>query len=218
MGTLQLQTREQKIILDEVKQSDFLKSHFYFTGGTALSAAYLHHRYSDDLDFFSEERFDNQTIFTLVEEWGKKNGFTIEARFSEVVYTFNLVFNNKAVLRVDFAYYPYKRLEKKQTIDNIEIDSLLDIATNKLLTISQRSDVKDFVDLYFLLQKFSVWDLIEGVRVKFRVKIELVLLSADFLKMEDFDYLPKMIKPLTLEELKDFFKKKALELGKTRVK
>lgn len=218
MGTLQLQTREQEIILDEVKQSDFLKSHFYFTDGTALSAAYLHHRYSDDLDFFSEERFDNQAIFTLVEEWGKKNGFTIEARFSEVVYTFNLAFNNKAELRVDFAYYPYKRLEKKQTIDNIEIDSLIDIATNKLLTISQRSDVKDFVDLYFLLQKFSVWDLIEGVRVKFRVKIELVLLSADFLKMEDFDYLPKMIKPLTLEELKDFFKKKALELGKTRVK
>lgn len=67
MGKIQLQTREQKIILDEVKQSDFLKSHFYFTGGTALSAAYLHHRYSDDLDFFSEKQFDNQTIFTLEE-------------------------------------------------------------------------------------------------------------------------------------------------------
>ncbi len=25
---------------------------FYLTGGTALSRAYLHHRYSDDLDFF----------------------------------------------------------------------------------------------------------------------------------------------------------------------
>ena len=25
---------------------------FYLTAGTALSRAYLHHRYSDDLDFF----------------------------------------------------------------------------------------------------------------------------------------------------------------------
>ena len=25
---------------------------FYLTGGTALSRAFLHHRYSDDLDFF----------------------------------------------------------------------------------------------------------------------------------------------------------------------
>ena len=43
-------------------------------------------------------------------------------------------------------------------MDNLEIDSLLDIAVNKILTLSSRAEVKDFVDLYFLLQKFSLWD------------------------------------------------------------
>lgn len=218
MGKIQFQTREQKIILDEIKQSEFLRTRFYFTGGTALSAIYLHHRYSDDLDFFSEERFDNQTIFTLVEEWAKKNDFTLEARFSEVVYMFNLTFQNKTQLKVDFGYYPYKRVKQVEAIDGIEVDSLLDIAVNKLLILSQRTDVKDFVDLFFLLKKITVWDLIDGVKVKFRVKVDPLILGADFLKIDDFDYLPEMIKPLTLDTLKSFFRQKSKEIAGQSIK
>lgn len=213
MGEIQLVTKEQQVILDEIKQNEFLRSHFYFTGGTALSSVYLHHRYSDDLDFFSPRQFDNQVIFTLLQEWGKKNHFTLKSRFVEVVYVFNLTFRKRATMKVDFAYYPYKRLQQGTIIDNLEVDSFLDIATNKLLTVFQRSDVKDFVDLYFLLQKFTVWDLINCVKVKFNVKIEPLLLGADFLKIEDFDYLPKMIKPLTLSALKSFFRQRAKDIG-----
>jgi len=218
MGKIQVFTKEQKIILDEVKQNDFLRSNFYFTGDTALSALYLYHRYSEDLDFFSQEKFDNQVLLTLVEEWGKKHDFSLKSRFIEVVYIFNLVFKNKASLKVDFSYYPYKRLEKGKVVDKLEVDSLLDIAVNKVLTVSSRTEVKDFVDLYFLLQKFHVWDLITGVRVKFGVDIEPLLLGSDFLKVEDFDFLPKMIKPLTLEKLKIFFRQKAQEVGLKSVK
>lgn len=73
--------------------------------------------------------------------------------------------------------------------------------------------MKDFVDLYFLLETFTVWDLLEGVRMKFRTKLEPFFLSSDFLKVEEFDYLPKMIKPLSLEKLKSFFIQKAKEVG-----
>lgn len=213
MGKIQFITQEQKIILDEVAKNDLLRSGFYFTGGTALSSFYLQHRYSDDLDFFSLEKFDNQVIFTLVENWSKKHNFTFHSRFAEVVYIFNLQFKTSARLKVDFARYPYERLEKGRIINNIDVDSLVDIAVNKLLVVSQRNDVKDFVDLYYLLKKFTVWDLMEGVKIKFRMEIEPILLGSDFLKMEDFDYLPKMIKPLTLEELKKFFRQKAKEIG-----
>jgi predicted nucleotidyltransferase component of viral defense system len=214
MGKIQLFNREQKIILDEVKKSEFLSSNFYFTGGTALRAFYLQHRYSEDLDFFSLEKIDQQAIFALVENWSKKYNFVFESRFVEVVYIFTLVFKNKARLKLDFSYYPYKHLEKPILIDNIHVDSLTDIAVNKLLTISQRNDVKDFVDLYYLLQQFSLWDLKEGVKIKFNVEIEPLLLASDFLKIEDFTFLPRMIKPLTLNELKSFYREKAKELGK----
>ncbi len=220
MGKIQILTKEQQVILDVVKNNEFLRSNFYFTGGTALSAFYLKHRYSDDLDFFSQERFDQQIIFTLVQDWSKKYRFNIKSsRFAEVVYIFDLLFEDKIPLKVDFAYYPYQQVEKSDTstLNGFKVDSLSDIATNKILTISQRYDVKDFVDLYFLLQKFSVWDLIEGVRMKFKMDLEPLLLGADFLKVEDFDYLPKMIKPLTIEELKSFFREKAKELGKKSI-
>jgi len=48
MGKVSILTKEQNIILAEVRKSPFLQQ-FYLTGGTALSAYYLAHRYSEDL-------------------------------------------------------------------------------------------------------------------------------------------------------------------------
>lgn len=212
MGEIQF-SREQKIILDVIEKEEYFRSSFYFTGGTALAYFYLQHRYSEDLDFFSDSRFDNQIILSYVEKWSKEYDFTYSSNFAEVVYIFLLTFKNKGELKLDFAYYPYKRLEKGKIFNGISVDSLTDIAVNKLLTITQRTDVKDFVDLFFLLETFTVWDLLEGVRVKFGMKIEPFILSSDFLKVEDFDYLPRMIKPVTLDALKKFFREQAKEIG-----
>ncbi|HSW88006.1 MAG TPA: nucleotidyl transferase AbiEii/AbiGii toxin family protein [Candidatus Saccharimonadales bacterium] len=213
MEKIQLHTREQEIIFDEIKKNEFLKSHFYFTGGTALSSLYLHHRYSDDLDFFNANQFDNQILFTLMNDWSKKHSFTFTSNFVEVVYIFLLTFSNKSELKVDFSYYPYKRLEKESLVNDIAVDSLLDIAVNKLLTISQRTEVKDFVDLYYLLDIFTIWDLRNGVKSKFSIDLDPLIIGADFLKVESFNYLPRMIKPLKLEELQSFFQKKAEDIG-----
>lgn len=57
MGKVNL-TLKQRIIFDEFRKSNYLKENFYFTGGTALSAVYLQHRESEDLDFFSGEKFE----------------------------------------------------------------------------------------------------------------------------------------------------------------
>ncbi len=47
-------TKKQKEILKIVASDEKLKD-FYFSGGTALSAFYLHHRLSDNLYFFKRE-------------------------------------------------------------------------------------------------------------------------------------------------------------------
>lgn len=212
MGKIQVLTKKQQIILAQVKKEPFFEQ-FYFTGGTALSAFYLQHRYSEDLDFFTQKKFDTQDIFELIDSWSKEHGFTFTSEFHEVVYIFMLTFKSKEVLKVDFGYYPHKRIEEDNIIDGLKTDSLTDIGVNKLLTVTQRSNVKDFVDLYFLLNKFTIWDLIQGVRIKFRMELEPYILASNFLKVEDFDFLPKMLVPLTLEELKAFFREKAKELG-----
>jgi len=212
MGKIQVLTKKQQIILAQVKKEPFFEQ-FYFTGGTALSAFYLQHRYSEDLDFFTQKKFDTQDILYLIDSWSKKYDFTFTSEFHQVVYIFMLTFKNKEVLKVDFGYYAHKRIEENNVIDGLKIDSLTDIAVNKLLTVTQRNSVKDFVDLYFLLNKLTIWDLIQGVRIKFRMELEPYILASDFLKVEDFDFLPKMILPLTLEELKAFFRQKAKEMG-----
>lgn len=206
-------TPEQELLLNNFRKDPWLSGTFYFSGDTALSLHYLKHRQSIDLDFFSEEKFDQQGIIDTVTKWSKQRDFLIDYFFSERTQVFNLTFPNKQTTKIDFSLYPYKRVEKSKLIDGIAVDSLLDIAINKLLTVEQRTEVKDFVDLYFLLKEYTVWDLLEGLKIKFGIKVDPFILSSDFLKVESFDFLPTMIKPLSLEQLKSFFRQKAKDLS-----
>lgn len=211
-------TPKQQLIFDEVKKSLFLTQNFYFTGGTALSAVYLHHRLSEDLDFFSLNKFDNLDILNLLTSWGKIHNFKFLLKENEVVKIYLLNFSDEEALKVDFGYYPYKRVKKGQVVESVQVDSLFDIAINKLSTIMQRSEVKDFVDLYFLLQEFTIWDLMEGVEVKFRMEADPFLVGINCLKVESFNSLPRMLKPLELQKLKDYYMDLAKKLGIKAVK
>ncbi len=217
MEQIKLLTPEQSLIIKHITTDDFLRSHFYFTGGTALSSVYLQHRDSEDLDFFSENAFNSEVVFDKLTQWSDHDKFGIDLRTIENINVFQLTFPKNVPLKVDFVYYRHKRIEAGQIIDGLQIDSLFDIAINKLLTTNQRTQVKDFVDLYFLLQTFSIWDLMEGVRVKFKVKLDPYIIASDFFKIETFDTLPRMIKPLSLEELRAFFQETAKDLARKSV-
>jgi predicted nucleotidyltransferase component of viral defense system len=213
MGEVSILTEKHQAILKEVANDAFLSSQFYFTGGTALSEVYLHHRASEDLDFFSEKKFDGGLIGEKVNLWSEKLHFRFTARFVEPTNIYILTFPDGGALKVDFGYYPYRQIELPGNYKSIKVDSKLDIAINKLLTITQWVEVKDFVDLYYLLQDYSFWDLQVGVERKFRMDIEPVLIAADFLAVEEFEYLPKMLKPLKLQDLKQFFRVQAKKLA-----
>lgn len=213
MGKVKFNSKEQKIIFDEFKKDHFLKSTFYLTGGTALAVFYLHHRISEDLDFFTPKTYDRLAVFNAAVSWSKKRKCIFEDRSNEIVQIFYFVFPDGNKMKVDFNYYPCHRVKKGLLYESVHIDSQLDIAINKLITISQRTEVKDFVDLYFLLKIFTVWDLIDGVRVKFGVKMEPYIIAADFMKALNFENLPNMLVPLTLKELQDFYKEKAQKIG-----
>ncbi len=202
----------QKIIFDEFSRKKNLK-HFYFTGGTALSAVYLHHRESEDMDFFSETDFNNTPVNDFINVLTKVT--KTKSRFNQVegVRMYQLVRSKRPLIKLDFNYYPYKRLRKGTKINGVAIDSLQDIAVNKLQTIVSRTQIKDFVDLYFLLKEFSLWDLIYGLEPKFNMEFDHILIGTAFLKIKQFDTLPKMLVPLKLENLKDFYKDLAKKIG-----
>ncbi|MBI4130236.1 nucleotidyl transferase AbiEii/AbiGii toxin family protein [Candidatus Roizmanbacteria bacterium] len=206
----------QQIIVTEFLQSEYLRERFYFTGGTALSIFYFHHRLSEDLDFFSESAFSEETVQQFMSFCAQKYNFKVTVRKPQGVnmLVYQLDFGSKGWLKVDFNHFPYKRIEEGKPTNDLTIDSLRDIGANKLTTIVQRTQVKDFVDLYFLLKEFTIWDLLYGVEVKFKMEYERLMIADDFLKVDEFDTLPKMLVPLTLKELKSFFRKRALEIGR----
>jgi len=215
MGKVQILTDKQEAILAGLGREEWFTGRFYFTGGTALSEVYLQHRVSEDLDLFTEKEFETQKVLEITGTLAREKKFTINPRWSEPVMIYILKYADGEVLKVDFAKYPYARLEESQKkIVGITVDSLLDIAVNKLLSMTQRMEVKDFVDMYFLLKRFSFWDLVRGVEVKFKVEVDPFLFAVDVLGVESFDHMPKMLRPLSLDKLKKFYRDLSVKLGK----
>jgi len=217
MGKNTVLTKPQRIVLDQISKSQYIIDNFYFTGGTVLSEFYLHHRFSDDLDFFTEKQYLQQEIMNLISTICAQYKWEYTAEIIESLYIFYIHIDNKNILKVDFSHYPHQRIEKGILYNQLQVDSLMDIAINKLTTIQQRSQIKDFVDCYYLFEKFSIWDLIEGATIKFGLKIDPWVLSADLLNIDSFELMPKMIKPLTLEKLQHYFHSLAKKMGQRGV-
>ena len=81
----------------------------------------------------------------------------------------------------------------------VSIDSLEDIAANKIMAYFDRNEPKDLFDIYFLITKggFSVEKLLTLVRQKFGIT-----LSESLFWSESFKSLPLLdeLKPLLFEE------------------
>lgn len=218
MGKISILTPEQAVFFDQVTKNEYIRSRFYFTGGTALSEFYLQHRFSEDLDFFTEKPYEPMVIDNFVIALSKKLHFKFKSEcIEDFLYRLQIYFPNNQPLKVDFSHYLGKRIEKGKIYNKFAIDSLLDIAINKIHTIQQRESIKDFVDLYYLLQEFSIWDLVHGMEVKFNTEADPWTLGADLLNFEKYPTLPKMIKPLTFTQLKKFFINESKKLGRRAV-
>jgi predicted nucleotidyltransferase component of viral defense system len=199
-----LKNWQRKVIDFLVSFSGFEK--FYLTGGTALAGFYLRHRISDDLDFFSYGDIDSIFIHDLANKIKNFLGAS-EMRFSRLYdrYQFFYLIDNNEEIKIEFAKYPFLQVEPMKVFNGLSVDSERDIAINKLAAILDRFDPKDFVDLYFLLPKFPLSELRKGVEMKFGIKIDPLFLGSELSKARRIEALPKMIKPLTTGELKDFF-------------
>jgi len=141
----------QKAIFEEICKDKFITDNFYFGGGTALSEFYLHHRLSEDLDFFTESEIPFEKIRMRMDKISKKLGIkSIEYREIQSAKVFFLNKSKKEIVKIDFNYLPYYHFEKGKKYKNLKIQSLVDIAISKLDTILTRKQARDFVDFYFI--------------------------------------------------------------------
>lgn len=218
MGKITL-TKTQEEILGVLAGEPFFPKTFYLTGGTALSAFYYHHRESEDIDVFTRQPFDQDFVRVWMRKQESIHGWNLSYRQVFERQTYEVSWK-KHQGKIEFVRYDFPPIEQgSMRYKGFVIDALGDIATNKLLTISQRTTTKDFVDLYFLLKKdYSWWDLMHAVERKFGIEIDKMYLASLLTKVEDFDTLPIMKKKLTLEALKKFFLNEARTLAAPMLK
>jgi hypothetical protein len=217
MGKVTL-TSIQTDFLALVTSSPYLVKTFYLTGGTALAVFYLDHRLSEDIDLFSENPYDQDFVRGWMAEQKKLHSWKLTYAQVFERQTYEIIWKESS-LKIEFVHYPHKQIAASAMNHNgLMVDSIEDIAANKLLTITQRNQTKDYVDLYFLLKRFTFWDLMHGATGKFGVELEPFYLSSILPQVEKLTALPVMKKKLTLPQLKKYFLSEAKRLGRRFVK
>ena len=106
-------------------------------------------------------------------------------------------------IQLDFVEYDYPWLDAPITIDGLSLASCRDIAAMKLSAITNRGTRKDFVDIAFLLNKFSLQDMLQFYKDKFSDgEIFSVLKSLAYFTDAEEDPMPNMLVPFEWKEAK----------------
>lgn len=206
-------TATQKQILTILSKDNSFIKNFYLTGGTALSEFYLHHRLSEDLDFFTETEIDNIWLNTITSKIAKTVKATkdIQESFNRNLIFFNI---NDSIIKTEFTYFPMTLIKKPLLVNGIPIDSEIDIATNKFFTIYQKPSARHFIDLFLLLttKNYSWEQLRKLARIKFDTHIDPIQLGSQLMKVQDVSDLPKMLIKLPEHSWRKYFLQKANDL------
>ena len=189
--------QKTKCLLAVLEKSKAINN-FYLAGGTAL-ALQLGHRKSIDLDWFNQKSFNTIKLKSDLVKVGK---IVIK---SEEKDTLNL---NLSGVRLSFINYPYKLLLSLLNWQNIKIADYRDIACMKLDAVSSRGSKKDFIDLYFILQIFSLPELLRLFDRKYK-EIDYnrlhILKSLTYFIDADKEPMPIMLKRINWQTIKKFF-------------
>jgi hypothetical protein len=197
----------QAKLLEAIANDNQMCDCFYLTGGTALAEFFLYHRLSEDLDFFSEIEFDVQAVNVFF----AKNKKILKIKKIDYQQSFNrnlffVDFGGK-IVKTEFTFFPFPRIEKKLKKGKLFIDSAIDIAVNKIFTIYQNPRSRDFIDLYFIIQKygFKIEDLVKKAKIKFDFHIDYLQLGSRFMLAREVKDYPRMIADINHQDWQNYF-------------
>jgi hypothetical protein len=191
-----------ELLIDLMSEEDLLG--LRLVGGTAL-ALQLGHRNSVDIDLFGIHYLDEQIINKLISTYDS-------ARQLQGSKSMKFLLING--VKVDIVNYHYPWLKPVVEEDQIRMASLEDIAAMKVAAITQRGSKKDFIDLYFLLQRFSMKEIISFYLQKITDGNEwMALRSIAYFDDADQQPMPAMFQDISWEEIKAFIRHIAKENG-----
>lgn len=173
-------------------------------GGTALALQYGH-RQSIDLDFFGDFRCEQEETQEILSKYGKVEVLKETQRIR--IYSVDGI-------KVDFVYnscYPW--LAEIVLEDGIRLASTKDIAAMKINAIEGRGTRKDFVDIYFLLQHYSLKEILEFYKAKYPNYSDFrALMSLTYFEDAEVQPMPKMFDSTTWSDMQNVIISKVRQL------
>lgn len=114
----------------------------------------------------------------------------------------------------DFAQDSPYRLEPTRLDPDLDlwVDNPTDIACNKLSALFDRAEPKDFVDIYFVVRELLPFDRLVALARRKHVGMDDYWLAIALAQVEQVAVLPRMVKPVAVDELRTFFLARAKEL------
>lgn len=184
-------------LITTLQKEPYLRG-FHLAGGTAL-ALRLGHRTSVDIDLFSLKGFH---VPDLLHHLEKKYGFRMSFQDKNTLKgTIHGVF-------VDILMHDYPLVKEIIEEEGIRLYSLEDIAAMKINAIClDGTRIKDFIDICFLLDIFSVREILSFYKKKYGLRSDLHALKSlgYFGDLPEDPEWPEMVKEkdLTMEKIKD---------------
>jgi len=208
-------TPGQRAFLDHLLTTELAES-LYLSGGTALAAFHLHHRWSEDLDLFSRHPVDAKAVVRLVGAIAEREpvAHRIQDRLGFILEIAG------APLRVEFVHYDFDPIEPPvPRYGKLRVDGLRDILANKLSAILERTEPKDYTDLLFLLRTppLTLEQGIRDCRAKFGWPGLPHLVQTALLKVDALSGWPETEPPTSLEEARAYFRQTVGRLASSSI-
>jgi predicted nucleotidyltransferase component of viral defense system len=107
-------------------------------------------------------------------------------------------------VKVDIVNYRYEWIEAAVKSEDIILAGLKDIAAMKMAAITNRGNKKDFVDIYYLLNHYSLKQMLELYSQKYTDgSVFNVVRSLTYFVDAEENNMPKMTVPIEWEEIKN---------------
>lgn len=183
----------------------------YLAGGTAL-ALQLGHRVSVDLDFFTQNSFDEQALDLELSN-------LLEYKQNRIAW--QTVLGSIGETKFSIFYYKYKIIDPLIDFMGIKLVGKRDIAAMKILALSDRGTKRDFIDIYFLAKEYGLEKIFEFYDQKFgdlEDKFAHFIKSLNYFSDAEMDKTPNMLVSIDWKNIKVFFDREANSLAKKYLK
>lgn len=208
-------TKFQEKLIKKISLNPKIRDNFFLTGGTALSAFYLEHRYSEDLDFFTHVPLAVKQVVPLFNQTIEELQARIEYQRSfETFVEATVTSGENEPVHIHFAEdVPYRLSPLVYNEEyGIFVDSLIDISCNKFSALFDRHEMKDFVDVYFIDKEVIRFEELYLKAKKKHVGLDDYWLVQSLRYINEVSLLPRMVKVITIDELRSFFNQKIVML------